>query len=116
MHFKLIIALVDDTKSAAIVDAARDAGATGATILGDARGEGLKPKKSFFGLTMEATRDVLLFIVEEHLCRSILERIAEVGKFEAQPGNGVAFQLDIEDAVGFGRQIDSLMEQVEEQL
>jgi len=77
MHFKLLIALVDDTKTAKIMDAARKAGATGATIVGDARGEGLKPKKTFFGLTMEASRDMLLFIVEEHLSRRILECIAE---------------------------------------
>ena len=61
MHFKLIIALVDDSKTSAVVEAARQAGATGATILGDARGEGLEPRKTFFGLTMEASRDMLIF-------------------------------------------------------
>ncbi len=116
MHFKLIIALVDDSKTSAVVEAARQAGATGATILGDARGEGLKPKKTFFGLTMEASRDMLMFIVEEHLSRFILERIADVGGFQARPGSGVAFQLDIEDAIGMDSQINSLIEEVEERL
>ena len=49
MHFKLIIALVDDDKTKAVIDAAREAGSTGATIIGNARGEGIKPIKSFFG-------------------------------------------------------------------
>ena len=44
MHFKLIIAFVEDTRSDKVMDAARIAGATGATIISNARGEGLKKK------------------------------------------------------------------------
>ncbi len=116
MHFKLIIALVDDAKTARIMDAARQAGATGATVVGDARGEGLKPKKTFFGLTMEAPRDMLLFIVEEHLSRRILEEISVEAGFEEKPGSGVAFQIDIEDAVGLTSQISCLLDEVEEEI
>jgi len=116
MHFKLIIALVDSTKTDAIMTAAREAGATGATVVGDARGEGLNPRKTFFGLTLESQRDMLLFIVEEHLSRKILEGIAVVAGFEAKPGSGVAFQIDVEDTVGLKGQIETLLDEVEEQL
>ena len=116
MRFKLIIALVDDSKSEQIMLAAREAGATGATVVGDARGEGLKPKKTFFGLTLEAQRDMLMFVVEEHLSRKILERIAEEAGFEENPGSGVAFQIDVEDAVGLSSQINRLMDDVEDQI
>ena len=51
MRFKLLIALVADDKTDEIMRVAREAGATGATVVGDARGEGLNPKKTFFGLT-----------------------------------------------------------------
>jgi len=116
MRFKLIIALVDDTKTEHIMAAAREAGATGATVVGDARGEGLNPKKTFFGLTLEAQRNMVLFVVEEHLSRKILERIALDGEFEKNPGSGVAFQLDVEDTVGLGGQIMCLMDEVEGKL
>jgi len=116
MHFKLIIALVDDSKTNAVMGAARDAGATGATVVGDARGEGLKPRKTFFGLAMEAQRDMLLFLVEEHMSRTILERISEVGGFETDPGSGLAFQLDVEDTIGLKRQIETLTDEVEEKI
>lgn len=116
MHFKLIIALVDDAKTQKVMDAARQSGATGSTLIGDARGEGLKPEKTFFGLTMEASRDMLLFLVEEHLSRKILECIADEAGFEKSPGSGVAFQIDVEDAVGLGSQIVCLMDEVEERL
>ena len=116
MHFKLIISLVEDDKTDVVMHAAREAGATGATIINNARGEGLKTTKTFFGLSLETQRDVLLFLVEEHLCREILEKIAEVGEFEARPGSGIAFQLDVEDAVGVTQQVAMLKEKVEEEL
>ena len=116
MHFKLLITLVEDDKTDAIMDAAREVGATGATVINQARGEGLKQAKTFFGLNLETQRDVLLFLVEEHLSRHILEKIAEVGEFDDKPGTGIAFQIDVEDAVGVGQQIQKLSEVVEDQL
>jgi nitrogen regulatory protein PII len=116
MHFKLIIALVDEGQTKDIMQAARDAGATGATVVGAARGEGLAPKKTFFGLNLEAQRDMLMFIVEEHLSRQVLEHIAAKGDFENNPGSGLAFQLDVEDTIGLGRQIEVISEEVEEEL
>ena len=82
MHFKLLIAFVDDSKTNALMDVARQAGATGATVINHARGEGLAQVKTFFGLSLETQRDVILFLVEEHLSRHILEKIAEVGDFD----------------------------------
>ncbi len=116
MQFKLIIAFVDDDKTKPVMLAAREAGATGATIIGNARGEGLRPTKSFLGLALESQREVLLFLVESHLCRTILERICEVAEFDSQPGTGIAIQLNVEDAVGISHQIQKLTEVVEEKI
>jgi len=116
MHFKLIIAFVEDTKTNAVMDAAREAGATGATVINNARGEGLAQKKTFFGLSLETQRDVILFLVEEHLSRQILETIDEVGEFELRPGTGIAIQIDVEDAVGVAHQIEKLVDVVESEL
>ncbi len=116
MHFKLIIALVDDTKTNAVVRAARTAGATGATVITSARGEGLAKPRSFFGLSLEAQRDVVLFLVEEHQARHILETICRVGEMDATEGTGIAFQIDVEDAVGVSTQIRTLVEKVEEEI
>lgn len=116
MHFKLLIAFVNDASSEKVMDAARDAGATGATIISNARGQGLEQKKTFFGLSLEVQRDVLLFLVEEHLSRHILETIAVVGEFDEKEGNGIAFQIDVEDAVGVSHQVEKLVEVVEDEL
>lgn len=116
MHFKLIIAFVEDSKTDRVIDAAREAGATGATVINSARGEGMEKSKTFFGLSLETQRDVLLFLVEEHLSRHILEKIDEVGEFDTSPGSGIAIQLDVEDAVGVAHQIEKLVDVVEGEL
>ncbi len=116
MHFKLIIAFVEDGKTDKVIESAKTAGATGVTVISNARGEGPEGSRSFFGLSLESQRDMLLFIVEEHLCRHILELIGEVGKFDASRGAGVAFQIDVEDAIGLTRQVEMLADRVEEEL
>ncbi len=116
MHFKLICAFVQDDKTDDVMDAAKEKGATGATVITSARGEGVKTTKTFFGLNLETQRDVLLFLVEEHLSREILETIAEVGEFDTKSGTGIAFKLDVEDAVGVAHQVELLHGAVEEEL
>lgn len=115
MQFKLIIALVDDHKTESITHAARDAGATGSTVLTNARGEGLEEKRTFLGLGLDTQRDVVLLLVEEHRARHILETIAAAGDFDATPGTGIAFQIDVEDAVGVAHQVEEIMPSLAEE-
>ena len=112
MRFKLIIAMVQDDKTSLVVDTAREAGATGCTVITSARGEGLEPAKTFLGLTLEGQRDIILLIVEEHMSREILEAIASKGRFDEDVGAGLAFQVDIEDAIGMGSQITKIRTEI----
>ncbi len=116
MHFKLLLVFVEDSKTEDIIQAARDSGATGCTVVNNARGEGYEAPKSFFGLTLTSQRDVVLLLVEQHLSREILEHIGEVGKFDEEPGTGIAIQLDVEDAVGILHQAEHIVEIVEDQI
>lgn len=116
MHFKLILAFVEDTKTDAIMQAAREAGATGCTVITNARGEGIEASKTFFGLTLSTQRDVVLLLVEQHLSRDILEHIGDVGEFDKKPGTGIAILIDVEDAVGVVHQAQELVDIVEENL
>ena len=113
MRLKLIVALVSDEKTDVVIDAARAGGATGATTVTSVRGEGLKPEKTFLGLGLAAKRDVVLFLVVETRARDILERIRDAGHFETEHGAGIAFQIDIEDAVGLVTQLPAIREELE---
>ena len=117
MDFKLIVAFAADDKADKLISAAKEAGATGATVISNARGEGVEQKsKTFFGLNLEAQCDIVLLLVEKHLSRKILESIDVAAGFETEKGAGIAFQIDVEDAVGLGSQLDILSERVEEQI
>ncbi|MDE0000726.1 MAG: P-II family nitrogen regulator [Rhodospirillaceae bacterium] len=116
MRMKLIVVLAPDDKTDTIIDAAREGGATGATVITSVRGEGLKPEKTFLGLEITARRDVLLFLVVEERSQKILERIRDVGRFDEEPGAGVAFQIAIEDVVGLTTQLPIIMKEVEDEL
>jgi nitrogen regulatory protein PII len=116
MKFKLIVVMVEDAKTDIVTETAREAGATGATVITSARGEGLNPKKTFLGLDLAGQRDVVLLLVEQHMSRQILETVAAAGRFEEEPGTGIAFQVDIEDAIGLKSQIATLEKQIEDQI
>ena len=104
MNFKLIISMVKTTETDKIVDAAKAAGGTGATII-PAHVTGIHEAKTFFGLTLEARTDVILFLLEEGLVESVMSAIYRSGRLK-EPGTGIAFVMDVEQAVGLESQIE----------
>jgi len=115
MHFKLIITMAPEEKTNEVLEIARQQGATGATITGSTRGEGLSAKKGFWGLALEAQRELILLVVEEHLSRHIIEAI-DVKCNEDKAGTVIAFQVDLEDVIGIEAQISKLEKIVEEEI
>lgn len=110
MRFKLILASVKTDITDRIVDAAKESGATGATII-PARGTGIHEAKTFFGLTLEAQTDIVMLLVEEHLVSKILDAIKIAGEFH-KPGTGIAFVVPVENVVGLESQMEKFKEDV----
>ncbi|MCP4156753.1 MAG: P-II family nitrogen regulator [bacterium] len=110
MRFKLILSSVKPDITDHVVDAAKEAGATGATII-PARGTGIKEAKSFFGLSLEAQTDIVMLLVEEHLVINILNAIKEAGEFH-KPGTGIAFAVPVEHVAGLESQMEKFEEEV----
>lgn len=116
MNLSLLVALVENTRTEDIIHAARDAGATGATIINGARGEGLERETTFLGLSVTTQRDMVLFLVAKPRARAILEKIAEAGEFDETPGTGVAFEIAIQDAIGLGSQLKAILAEIENEI
>jgi len=110
MRFKLILSSVKADITDKIVDAAKGSGATGATII-PARGTGIHEAKTFFGLSLEAQTDIILFLVEEHRVAKILDTIKKAGEFH-KPGTGIAFVIPVEHVVGLESQMEEFKKQV----
>jgi len=113
MRFKIILALVKTEKTDPVIDAAKEAGATGATIL-PGRGTGIHEAKSFFGLSLEAQTDIIVFLIEEHIVQNILEAINKAGEFN-KPGTGIALVLPVEQVIGLESQMKRFVEGVRDQ-
>jgi len=108
MDFKLLMVFVDQDRTDKVLDAARKAGATGATIINNAQGQGLKPHLTFFGLEFMATRSVILILVEASRADAVLDAAAEAGGLDDSLDTGVALELDVNRALGLGEHIKAL--------
>ena len=104
MNFKIILASVKTDLTDDIVDAAKKAGATGATII-HARGTGIREAKTFFGLSLESQTDIIMFLLEENLVDTVLQTIGDTGQFD-KPGTGIAFVVPVEQVIGLESQIE----------
>jgi nitrogen regulatory protein P-II 1 len=113
MQFKVILASVKSDITDKVVDAAKATGATGATII-HARGTGIREAKTFFGLSLEAQTDIIMFLLEERLVRQVLETIGNVGEFD-KPGTGIAFVLPVDQVIGLESQIEKFKQEVDNQ-
>ena len=110
MRFKLILSSVKTDLTDQIVDKAKEAGATGATII-PGRGTGVHEAKTFFGLSLEAQSDIIMFLVEEHLTVKMLDVIKQAGEFH-KPGTGIAFAIPVDHVVGLESQMEQFKEEV----
>jgi nitrogen regulatory protein PII len=104
MNFKIVMAMLKANLTDKVVDAAKAAGGTGATII-PARGTGIHEAKTFFGLTLDAQTDVIVFLLADELIEPVIEAISKAGKFH-KPGTGIAVVLPVERVVGLESQIE----------
>ena len=102
MAHKCIIAMVKPNLTDQVVNSAKAAGATGATII-PASGTGAGEAKTFFGLSLDIRTEIVLFLVNETIVETILSAIEEAGRF-SEPGTGIAMVVPIEQTAGMESQ------------
>jgi nitrogen regulatory protein PII len=103
MTYKSIVAMVKPDLTDTVIQSAKAAGATGATII-PASGTGAHEAKTFFGLSLDIRTDVIIILAEDIIVASVLKAIKEAGRF-SEPGTGIAFVLAVEQTAGFESQL-----------
>ena len=103
MTYKSIVAMVKPNLTDMVVNSAKQAGATGATII-PASGTGAHEAKTFFGLSLDIRTDVVIFLVDGEMVETVLSAIKEAGRFN-EPGTGIAFVFAVEQTAGFESQL-----------
>lgn len=93
-----IIVIVERGKADRLVDVAKRAGATGATIF-YARGTGHAEAKRLFNLNIEASKEVILILSEAAKSQPIIDAVAEAGRLR-DPGTGIVFTMPVSSVLG----------------
>lgn len=96
--YKMLFVVVDKGVAETVTDAAKNAGAGGATIM-NARGAGAYETKRLFNMDIEPEKEVVMFIVPATIAGRVAEAIIEAADLN-KPGTGILSVLDVETAVG----------------
>jgi len=94
----LIITITNEGYAENVMTAAKNAGATGGTIMS---GRGLETEKvvKFLGITIEPEKDIVLILTDEDKKTSIMNKIVEENGLKT-PGAGICFSLPVDNAIG----------------
>ncbi|MBZ5199992.1 PII family protein [Planomicrobium chinense] len=98
LNHRLMIAIVKRGHSRAVIAAAKEAGADGATIL-YGEGIGRNEKPTFFGLPATHEKDVVFIAIDGSLEDAVAEAVSRVGKLGI-PGYGLGFTLHLNKLLG----------------
>jgi nitrogen regulatory protein PII len=93
-----IFCIVNSGYSESVMETAKKFGARGGTVI-DARGTASKEAETFFGVTVEPEKEIVMILVPTKRKDKILEALyEEVGL--ATAGQGIAFSLPVDAVVG----------------
>ena len=99
MKFSALVAIVPEDLEQECIDAARDCGAEGITVM-SGRGISNTAKKTFFGLTYDGSQSVLLMVLEKGLSLDVLKAVQKVIMPDAKDSQGMIFTVPLEHLGG----------------
>ncbi len=95
---ELIVCIVNEGFGEAVMDAAREVGATGGTIL-DAHGTANKEAEKFFSITIQPEKEMVMILIPSKLKEDVLHALYKSVGLNT-PGHGIAFALPVDNVVG----------------
>ncbi len=108
MH-ELVIAVVNDKYTDAAVEAARGAGATGATIFHTKSINNQKAEQAI-GTSLSTETDSVFFLTTQEYKGKIMEAVRDAAGLKTE-GGAILFSLPVDDLVGIGRFEDYIDEE-----
>lgn len=96
--YEVIIALVNQGFSETVMDAAREVGARGGTIV-HARGTGNKEMEKKYGVIITPNKEMIIILVKKDIRDEVLTAIYKTAGLSTD-GQGIAFALPVEAVAG----------------
>jgi len=100
MEFKheVIFCIVNAGFSDAVMDAAKEFGARGGTVI-RARGTANQEAEKKFGITVQPEKEAVMILVKSEIKDDILHALYKAVGLKT-PGQGIAFSLPVDNVVG----------------
>lgn len=99
MKFSVLIGIVPENLEQDCIDAAREAGAGGITVLAG-RGISNQTRKTFFGLTYDGSQRILIMVLEKSLSLDILKTVQKIIMPDGSDSQGLVFTIPLEHLGG----------------
>ncbi|MUK88617.1 PII family protein [Ornithinibacillus sp. L9] len=105
--YDLIITIVNRGDSEQVVEASKNAGAEGGTIM-NGRGTGIHEKAKLFNILIEPEKEVVLTLINRNKTQDVLNAIEEDAELK-KPGKGIAFVLQVEQTIGINHILNHMV-------
>ena len=97
-NYEMVLCIVNAGFSELVMDAAREEGARGGTVI-HARGTANKDAEQFFHIAIQPDKDIVLILVPADIKDNVLHAIYRNAGLNSD-GKGIAFSLPVDDVVG----------------
>ena len=98
MNYEMIMCIVNEGFSSAVMDAARSVGVSGGTII-HARGTAAKDAEEYFHITIQPEKEVVMMIIPADLKDTVLHTLYQQVGLNTR-GQGIAFSVPVDNVVG----------------
>ena len=95
---EVIICIVNSGFSEAVMDAARELGARGGTVI-RGRGTANAEAEKLYGIAIQPEKEIVMILVDSAIKNDILHALYKAVGLQT-PGQGIAFAMPVEDVVG----------------
>ena len=96
--YELVMCVVNSGFSELVMDAAKEAGARGGTVL-SGHGTANKEAEEFFNISIEPLKDIVMIAVQKEIKDEVLKAVYEKAGFNTD-AKGIAFTIPIDDVAG----------------
>lgn len=98
LMYQFIITIVNRGKAEDVIDAAKEAGSKGGTII-NARGSGIHETSKLFNMEIEPEKEIVMILSKVETVDHIVSNIVKKLDLD-EPGNGIIFVQDVHHAYG----------------
>ncbi|MBR1868185.1 MAG: P-II family nitrogen regulator [Clostridia bacterium] len=96
--YETIFCIINAGFSETVMDAAREAGARGGTVM-SGHGTANKEAEQLYKITVQSEKEIVMIIVESKIKDEVLKAINKAAGLNS-PGRGIVFSLPVTRAVG----------------